>query len=83
MRSKSLANDTRSLFFFFFFFFFFCFFFFENYFSEKIKQDISCESCTKQTIHMEWQALFSLKKKNPQSRLLQLCLAFLRVLIPK
>ena len=42
-------------------FFFFCFCFF--YFQKETSLDISCESSAKQTIHMKYQDLFSLKNK--------------------
>ena len=41
----------------------FFFFFFFNYFSEKIRLCISFELSARQTIHMKFQTLFSLKKK--------------------
>ena len=51
------------------------------YFSEKKSLDFSCESSTKQTIHMKSQDLFSLKikKKKIECRLLQILLGDLRV----
>ena len=46
-------------------------------FSEKIRLFISCESSVRQTIHIKYQTLFSLKKhKKINCRVLQFCLAF-------
>ena len=45
----------------------------------KTSLDISCESSAKQTIHMKYQDLFSLKIKILECRLLQILLAALRV----
>ena len=48
----------------------------------KISLDISCESSAKQTIHMKYQDLLSLKNKKIkilESRLLQILLGALRI----
>ena len=46
-------------------------------FSKKISLDISCESSAKQTIHMKYQNLFSVKKKKKiECRLLQVLRGF-------
>ena len=55
-------------------------YFFFN-FPKKTSLDISCVSSAKQTIHMKYQDLFSLKnwKKKNKCRLLQILLGALRV----
>ena len=54
-----------------------------NYFSEKIRLDVSSESSARQRIHMENQALFSSKdiSKKLKYRLLQFLFGALRVKI--
>ena len=54
--SKTAADYRHSKLFFFFFFFFF--------FSEKTWLYISCDLFAKQTIHMNCQAIFSLKNES-------------------
>ena len=49
------------------------------YFQKKTSLDISFESSAKQTIHMKYQDLFSLKNKNFRMSLLQILLVTLRV----
>ena len=58
-------------------------FFFFFFFSEKTSLDISCESSAKQTIHMKYLDLLSLKNKKKikilECRLLHIFLVTLRV----
>ena len=53
-----------------------------DFFQKKTSLDISCESSAKQTIHMKYQDLFSLRNKkikNLEPGLLQILLGTLRV----
>ena len=42
---------------------------FHLYFPEEISHEISCESPSRQTIHMKYQVLFSLKNNNNKFRI--------------
>ena len=50
------------------------------FFQRKIRFDISCELSARQTVHMKYQALFSLKKKKKNVKVLSTVLATISTL---
>ena len=59
---RTAADEILILIFIYFLFFFYFFIFFFD-FSSKICLDVSCKSSAKQTIHMKYQDIFSLKNE--------------------